>query len=170
MSLHVLATFSTALQGHLTPGLHCPYLQVESQFKKYSAKQVTLWASFQWGTPSSDDDDDDAGRRLAPAQNSRNSETVRKQHCPGNPDRHLPLHPPLLMLPHLQPSLPPARGVETTSRHFVCAERVKEAGATEKKPLERRPLRLWAPPAPSSRIQTGSNTQPGWLAEETERD
>lgn len=73
------------------------------------------------------------GRRLAPAQKSRNSETVRKQHCPGNPDRHLPLHPPLLMLPHLQPSLPPARGVETTSRHFVCAERVKEAGATEKK-------------------------------------
>lgn len=118
-------------------------------------------------TPSSDD----AGPRLAPAQNSRNSDgTVRKQHCPGNPDRHLPLHPPLLMLPHLQPSLPPARGVETTSRHFVCAERVKEAGATEKKatraPTTATPSAAGSVLADPDRIKT----QPGRFAEAAEGD
>lgn len=68
---------------------------------------------------------------------------------------------------------PPARGVETTSRHFVCAERVKEAGATEKKPLGRRSLRLWAPPAAQRLRPLGSTrdkTQPGDYRKTTEGD
>lgn len=68
-----------------------------------------------------------------------NPEHLRRQPPPFlPPSSPPPSSPSRLMLLYLQPS-PRIRGVETTSRHFVCADRQKQEEITEEKERLRRP-------------------------------